>query len=218
MSNKKYDFDEDIFEKCNTPEKAYWIGFIMADGCVYVTKKKGSVSYVLAFCINRKDEKLLDKFQGFLGSLYPYVHDKRNRVYLYVWRKKILEDLKQYGIIPRKTGKEQIKNIPKEYYPDFIRGYFDGDGCISNNKIIYKNKIYEYKSFRLCSASKGFLRQIQDILIRKCDLNKTKIYKVKNQESWQLAQCGKDTIKRIFNFLYENASIYLERKYTRWTG
>ena len=208
-SNKKYLVNESTFESCDTPEKAYWLGFIMADGCV---RNKGK-EYALVIELKLGDKNHLEKFNKFLNSDVPireYSRIKNLRKHktatIQISRKKIVEDLGKYGIIPRKTGREQIKNIPPKYYPDFIRGYFDGDGSFR------KGKRGNRFAFSIACASKLFLEQIQSILIKNCDLSKTKISEY-SAPCYKLNHGSKKQIPRIFNYLLQNSDIKLERKY-----
>jgi len=220
--HSRYDLDEQKFKKCNSPEVAYWIGFIMADGSVC----NGNGMYRLEIAINEKDVELLSKFRVFLNTNIPIKYMTRITEFgigkitrLRICSKAIVGDLAQYGIVPRKTGKEQIRNIPKQYYSDFIRGYFDGDGCI-DDKIYHRNgRTHIYKMFRIICANKKFLITLRKILMRECSLSKNKIIKNKDSRgegAYHLGYCGKVNGKKIFHFLYNNASVYLNRKFLKW--
>ncbi len=208
---KKYSINETVFEKCDTPEKAYWLGFIMADGNI----KGDGQHYVLRFHLQKRDKNHVGKFLKFIDSDVPIREDNHgdySSIRVDINGKKFVNTLKQYGIIPRKTGKEQIKNIPKEYYPDFIRGYFDGDGCLSIDR--RKNKKKESLCFCLICASVKFLEKIQHILMENCRISKTKIVNMyKNDGCYKLAYGGNIQVPRIFNYLLQNSNIQLERKY-----
>lgn len=218
-ASKKYLINDAIFENCDTPEKAYWLGFIMADGCVHKTSDK---SYTLEIKLNHKDKEHLYKFREFLNSDVPIKErwetsplvGMRKSALIVIHRKKIVESVEKYGIIQRKTGKEQIKNIPEKYYPDFIRGYFDGDGCLCGTRKKERAGIDLY--FTITCASKLLLTQIQNILIKNRGLSKTKIYSSKKY-CYNLIYGGNLQVPRIFNYLLQNSNVKLERKYKALT-
>lgn len=206
----KYEINETIFEKCDSPEKAYWIGFIMADGCVSISHRG---EYLLVIRLKNGDKNHLEKFRQFLSVNIPIKErwitggnaKPRKDASISISRKKIVDSLKQYGIVPRKTGKEQIKNIPQEYHSDFIRGYFDGDGCL------LRAKKTGQLSLQIACASKLFIQSIQEILIKHCNLLKTKLPHRSN--CYKLTYGGNLQVPRIFNYLLQNSDVKLERKY-----
>jgi len=208
---------ESIFENCNHPVKAYWIGFIMADGCVVNQKKARK----LIIELGEKDVELLKNFNTFVQGGVPIKFTKKGCVRLVLYSKKMVNDLEKYGIVPRKTGKEVIYNIPNEYLSHFIRGYFDGDGSIVT---IHRRGLIE-KRFSICCANKNFLERIQRIIQKRCKLSLTKIYHNLGRNIYYLCYGGNKMISRIFNYLYCDADIYLNRKRqgffiegVRWNG
>ena len=87
----------------------------------------------------------------------------------------------------------------------FIRGYFDGDGCI---RIGDKNT----GVFSVC-GTKSFLTKIRTIFIKKCNVKKVSIYKFKKKKGYELRYKGNINCTLIRNFLYKESSIYMKRKY-----
>lgn len=99
---------------------------------------------------------------------------------------------------------EITKNIPLDLLHHFVRGYFDGDGSWSGIK---KTK------FTLTCASKEFIYPFQNELIKNCDLNKTFIENRNN--CYYLYYSGRRQMKRIRDYMYADASIFLLRKKTK---
>jgi hypothetical protein len=127
-SSDKYNCDESFFSKIDTPEKAYWFGFIAADGNLHNKK--------LQICLSKKDEGHLLKFCKRIGYDGPLCKDKTN-LRLTIARIKIFNDLKKLGLEENKTFKINgriFNRIPREFLADAILGYFDGDGCFSRIK------------------------------------------------------------------------------------
>lgn len=106
-----------------TPESCYWAGFIMADGCI----RRTTVHIKLAL----KDREHLQKFLHCIQSNYS-IKERENYCTIDISGQWFIKDLqKNFGIIPRKTFVTTFPKIPKKFHRHFIRGLFDGDGCIT---------------------------------------------------------------------------------------
>lgn len=202
---KKYTVNHDYFEQIDSEEKAYILGFIYADG--YVADKGA-----LEIGLHPKDISILEFIKKQLGATAPIKpHHSKNSyskvglMRLQVHSKKLTEDLKKWGCCPNKTFKIKFPSFLKESLTrHFIRGYFDGDGCISNGK--------KYNSFTVNIASNiDFLEGMGKHLQDKGGLSKITIYKYKNI-GYLLYQSMSD-INTIYNYLYKDSTYYLERKY-----
>lgn len=151
---KYYSFDENYFENIEHPDKAYWLGFICSDGNLHEDKKN------LRIEIHPKDVDILEKFNECLNSNYPirYRENKVNKsnkfnvrmkldkhflVRISLTSDKLTNQLKNCYIMSNKTKKLNWNNISsimdEKLWIDFIRGYFDGDGCWGLS--YYKNNI-----------------------------------------------------------------------------
>lgn len=122
--------NENYFQEIDSIEKAYYLGFIFADGNIY-KPKKGSHSWKLSIEIHEKDKEILESFT--IGNKINY-NPKHNSVYMCIISNKICTDLMKYNITPNKSLTCIFPIIPQQFISHFIRGYFDGDGCISLNK------------------------------------------------------------------------------------
>mgnify|MGYP001492305314 CR=1 FL=1 len=201
---RKYAVDETSFDKCSNGETSYWIGFLMADGAI--VSRSGSRS--VALCLQERDVEILESFRLFVKSTAPIKVDKHHRVNFVISSNRMCASLSKYGIVERKTGKEQIANIPPEYIKDFIRGYFDGDGCISFNG--------KHISVRFCCNSKEFIQEIDKHIEKNCGISTTKIWSPEGK-GCHYTHYGRDEgVKRIFHYLYDGASVYLKRKFRRF--
>jgi transposase len=200
-------YDTSYFDEINTEKKAYFLGFIVADGCNH----KG-----LSFLVERQDEYIL---QELLKDMSSTIKIQRNRGQngnkdtsrIKLQSKIISEVLSKWGVVPKKAHKTYFPPIPEDFYPHFIRGVFDGDGSITIDK---KSK---QKRFRIAGHSL-LIERIQEILINKCQLNKTALETMKKREhpTTVLHYVGNNQIKKIFEYLYNNATVYLTRKHEKF--
>ena len=126
-------YNRNIFNKIDNEEKAYWLGFIVADGYLNINK------HMLRIKLGNRDRSHLIKFIKFIGGneemLKSEIHSETGNENFYVslYSKEVMNDLISLGIEQAKSGKEKVCNIDKKYYRDFIRGLWDGDGFIREN-------------------------------------------------------------------------------------
>lgn len=196
---RKYNLNRSFFNKIDTEEKAYWLGFLYADG--YIHQSRGEIKIQLA----NKDIELLEKFNKSLSSNYPILYYKANAEILYprilITCKELVNDLIKLGCTQAKSHTLNFptnKQVPKHLIHHFIRGYFDGDGGFSKSSInftgreLFLNTIHEKMN---CKSYIYFRIRHPE---RKNDIGSS-------------TYTGTD-IKLIYNYLYSNATIYLERK------
>lgn len=213
MTKRTYKLNENYFKYINTEHKAYFLGFITADGNVYKTS--------LTIGLQRRDEYLLDLFLKSLKSNMPiYRHTNKlrstNKDYevstLKLNSKKLIKDLSSYGIVARKSLNINIpSSLSPKYIKDYLRGIWDGDGTFV---IVNRKDRLNTQTIRtsLCSGSYIFLENIQNILIDILGISKTKIIARKNSNVYYLQYGGDSQVYKIFNFLYKNCKICLNRK------
>lgn len=203
---------ENIFENINSEEKAYWLGFLAADGCVF--------GNYIRISLQKQDQRHLEKFRDFLQAnsikISEETHQNKNQKNKYytfsIGCKKMVEDLKRLGITERKslTLKPPIGLISEKYYLDWIRGFFDGDGGIS-----YSVKNNRWQSY--ANSTKEVLQWIVDTL----ELN-TKPFNQKHygklDNVWRIHFNGRINVYKAWNKMYHNdtATIYLDRKYQKY--
>ena len=204
-------FDNTVFDSIDTEEKAYWLGFLYADGAISFNK-----SNHCELSLQLLDAKHLYKFKQFLKCSLNVKYDfKIIRCRITVSNKYFHNRLCELGCVPRKSLilKFPNKNIFKseDLIKHFIRGYFDGDGCLSHtfcNK--RKNSITVSSSligtFEFLSVVKEYLLSASIIC---SNLFKDPKYK-HNTYSFHLS---KQNSVKFLNLIYSTATIYLDRKY-----
>lgn len=135
-----YYYNTDYFEKIDTPPKAYYLGFILGDGCVH-SNINDNRQWTVNISIHPKDRDILEKFKNQLNTkkpIYESLNGSHPNVTLQISSDKMYKDLFKYGVKERKsTEPSSIKNIPEKYERDFLRGFFDADGSIYRNNFKY---------------------------------------------------------------------------------
>ena len=127
IRHRKYDFNTNYFNKIDSEEKAYWLGFLYADGCITHGECKLELSAI--------DKLHLEKFKQALNCNDKELRyrKEKNSYILYFNSVALVQDLIRLGCMPRKTFLltfPTYEQVPKTLIHHFMRGYFDGDGCI----------------------------------------------------------------------------------------
>ncbi|MCX6715910.1 MAG: hypothetical protein NT077_02735 [Candidatus Taylorbacteria bacterium] len=118
------------FFKIWTPNMAYIPGFFAADG--YMTKNKKGAHF---WNIQITDKELLEQIKTIIGSEHKIsvrVGTEREKILyrLQIGSKEMFSDLLSLGFRQGKTKSLVVPEVPAKYFRDFVRGYFDGDGCV----------------------------------------------------------------------------------------
>ena len=209
---KKYTFNEDYFENIDTEDKAYFLGFIAADGCVICRYNKYKC---LNIHINKQDKDILEKFIKFInytGDIY-FCKCRPNMCSLTLNSSKIFNDLSKYSIVERKTDKTIVPDLSDDLMHHFMRGYFDGDGCISIHKENRPGKGVDRGQVNIVSGSYIFIEKYVNILVEKANVKRNKIMDRKTNGRYYVIDWGGLTdVENIYNFLYKDAKTYLDRK------
>ena len=193
----KVSVNDNIFEVINTEEKAYWLGFMYADG--YVSSNRNTIG----ICLQPSDITHLEKFKIFL-QWQGNVRLEKTRCRLEFRSTKVKNDLIQHGCTPNKSLTLTFPNIQKQLIPSFIRGYFDGDGCLC-----YTEKTLEVSMI----GAYEFLEVLCEII----NIDKKRIYDLNNNKrSSRIVLSSKHDIEYFLNYIYTDANIYLDRKYNKY--
>lgn len=203
--------NEKVFNNINE-KSAYVLGFIYADGCV------SNGRFVIE--LQREDKHILEEIKDFLeytGEIVDKEVKCNNKVCLTsrltITSANLCNILIELGVIPRKSLVLTFpKFLDKQYYPDFIRGYFDGDGCFDSNYPLNKEhmrtKILQLRT-RINSGGYEFLEPIRNYLYKDYGLRNVKITKHK---IYEIAYSTFDSMK-LHDILYYNDKVMcLKRK------
>jgi hypothetical protein len=206
--------NHDFFDLINSEEKAYWLGFLYADG--NLAKSRWYTSLMLS----KKDEAHLEKFALIFAAevkdLVVRSGFKPNSQASYVRINSTLiwDSLYQKGLVPKKSCEDissVFKNIPPDLMNHFIRGIFDGDGCAS----LQKGKRFKiHQPILRFTGNRPTLEKILEILSAELGLSKNKKFPLANKKSQtvSLSWGGKNIVSKIFRWMYADALTFLERK------
>lgn len=199
----------------STEEQAYSIGFLMADGY--------NTGLQVGLTVKSDDLYILERIKNCFSDEIKIQREK-NSVSFAISSIIICNNLKNLGIIEHKSHNE--KNLPQlkpELIRHFIRGYFDGDGSI----FVCNTKTNHYLKCNICSSTENILKQFQQILLENNIESAINIEKrigkqyfinasgpsIATMDMFRLFIRRKNSIERFFHYLYDDATIYLPRKY-----
>ena len=223
MYKRKYLVNDNYFNKIDTEIKAYFVGIIAADGCIMESQTQNKQPRLLQFKLSGEcDKYLVEKMRDEISPDSPiHVEDDKNpkhqiKYKVVISSSQICSDLLKCNITPRKSLTLKFpENIEDNLIPHVIRGYFDGDGGIS----IFRRKENWSPQYNISFVgTKEFLSSINEILHLNADLPIQTILKYDSENNHRLVYCGNENIKKIYNYIYENAAIFMERKKTKLSG
>lgn len=216
-----YNVNEHYFDNINSDEKAYILGLFYSDGCI--------INDSLIFGQTACRKELVEKVNETLQSTYPISYDAKRNFYLFKIKNKILTDrLKELGCIEKKSLvlRFDTRIVPEQFMHSFIRGYFDGDGCIwegkrknvtvkdSSRKGGKRNRIIHNVKFTI-TGNTVFISELQNYLVKHLNFNKNKLNFSKAKTTKHictLEYSGRKQILAFYNYIYKNCSIYEQNK------
>lgn len=232
MGYSKYKVNHEYFENIDSENKAYFLGLLYADGCIY--QPKGNRQLTTTIALQEGDEEVLKVFSkevaGGQGKMFNSPSIAKNN-----WKKKFVvkiasncigNSLINLGCGIRKSSEGmKFPIIDEKYYFHFIRGFLDGDGSVLVQKVNYrykrktswflKNAYTENYKLRIAfsSTDRQFLLKIADILEIKNPYIKEKL-RTKIVYTFWIERI--DDTTRVLNSLYKDATIFLKRKHDKF--
>jgi hypothetical protein len=201
--HRKYILNEKYFENIDSENKAYWLGFLMADGY-------NSGKFI------RVDIQDIGHLEKFRDDIYPNkdmpVRTKISPTnkcvyYLTIQDSKFVKDCEKLGVLNKKSHIAKYPNIDKEMDKHFIRGLFDGDGCLSYSM----DGKYRRYNFSIV-GSKDIISEVRNKLL----LIGVNIGFRKTKSIYELHIRGNRQIIKVLNWLYVDSSTFLERKFRKY--
>lgn len=223
------EYSRNYFETIDTYNKAYFLGFIFADGCLFSKKRKKGTSHIIRINIAKKDKEILEAFRKEIGykkdlkilkgkkfiSPNGKEYTRQDQVCLVLDSYEMFTHLENFGLGNRKTYSDlSIPDIDRKYIPAFLRGYFDGDGCIytgeSTDRNGYINKI-AYVLFD--SKTENILLKIKNHLDY---MNIFSGISYTSRKSFRLTISGYINCRSFFSYIYSYTGVGLKRKFQKF--
>lgn len=208
----KYHCNYHYFDQIDTPNKAYILGFLYADGCNYMNEKNAVYHWQIE--LQRQDADILRAMMAEIeydGKLREVTHhytdrDDTHSVMFYVCNRHMCEALCRVGVHPHKTYDTKWPEwMPEELVPHFIRGLLDGDGCITAHGCVN------------IAGTGDLINALHDVIERTLDIDIKVIYA---QNPGHTAYC----VFRLYesavflDWIYQDADLKLQRKYDRYVS
>ena len=210
---RKYFHDIDFFETIDTEEKAYWLGFMYADGYIVNNENRyGEDDFGLSLAEDSIDS--IEKFKKSIKATNPILYDDskgigQRQVKIVCCSQKTVDDLIDKGVLKNKSLilKPPTK-IPQELIRHFIRGFFDGDGSL----IRYQNKNCAYIAFGI-----NFTTTYEMAIWLQSIVQMGSVFPEKRREAtWYFSFGGNQQVLKFCHYMYDNASIWMDKKYNRY--
>lgn len=211
----RYAVNQNYFKKIDTANKAYWLGFLYADGCISLKNKDIKTGgSLLEITLQADDVDILKRFKMSISSNSPIkeklVKGKYPSVRLCICNTEICRDLEKLGCTPKKSLTLTFPNksqVPDDLIPHFIRGYFDGDGNV------YRGDDKNFSPKISFVGTKEFLCEILNIAENCIGLTRVSMQQKKGNKSYQIQWGGFSNLKSWEEYLYNYEDIiYLPRK------
>jgi len=224
--NRKYTLNQNYFDKIDTEDKAYFLGFLCADGNNYEKNK------YIGLALKENDKEILEKFNYYLESNRPLSYVDKKTFYNKKTKKKytrkpqyklhinsitISNNLTKLGCVPNKSLILQFpteNQVPSHLIRHFIRGYFDGDGSIYN---YFDNRTQCERYGCEIISTTFFNEKLKRYIKSTLGLNPVIKYN-KNHKKVTSSLCFASKYESLdfLNWLYQNNSICLKRKYDKY--
>ena len=203
--NNKYkniNLNENYFEKIDSNDKAYFLGFMLTDSNVSLNEN------IIRLSLSSKDEEILNIFKEKTGNENKICirEDERHSERTFQLKsKKWKDDLAKYGIVPQKTFISEMPILSADMMPHLIRGMIDGDGWISFNS----------HQIGFCGNEKT-VHQLKEYLVKTLNVYDVKIIHAR-ENLWQVTWASQTDIEKIGNYIYQNKdNCFLSRKYNNF--
>lgn len=202
--------NEKYFDVIDHQDKAYLIGLFLADGNIAGNNK----SFIIS--LQESDKNILDEIRSRIrpsGNIVLHNYNAKNsnwhNQYSFCFSSAhICRALNFYGVVPNKSLVLSFPtNLPSDMYKHLFRGYLDGDGNISNNPREKRVRFVSTKSF--CELSKLY---IENTLCINCSIRDCRC----NDITKELMISGGNQVVRFLDWIYEDANLYIQRKYERY--
>lgn len=225
LKKSPYNCNYNFFKTIDTEEKAYWLGFIASDG--WVTENLQTNSGSVGIELKYSDIGHLSKFNKSIQGNYKIdIINKKCKISTQIYKVHkmcqirifsidMVNDLKNLGITQNKTYEFVLPNLPDDLMRHFIRGYFDGDGCVRiRTHRLASGVVSKYPLCDIASVNNTFLEQLRKYLYEKIGIC-SYIYREQSGVYRLCIHKNEYTVK-FLNYIYNNTKLFLDRKYDKY--
>lgn len=209
---KKHPVNSHFFKKWS-PEMAYVLGFIAADGNICHSGR----SHTLHIACDDKD--VIEKIRRVLQYKGPiHLKNRSNEKISYSLRicdPIIFNDLKRLGVTERKSLTLTPPKISVQFIKHFIRGYFDGDGTVYLSNLKYPSKL-RVKIYTASPNMGKYLHQVLKKTLGNVYKGNMLTYMAHQKTPYYVTSMGHYAALKLFKYMYTDATIYLDRKYKKF--
>lgn len=208
---RKYFHAENFFENIDNEKKAYWLGFMFADGYIINRENKYGQD---AFGITLAEDSLdiLEKFKKDIEASNPINWDNskkgQRQCKINLTSQKTVNDLIDKGCYKQKSLiLEPPKKVPENLIHHFIRGFFDGDGSIIKYEKTENSTIFQINitsTYEMVKWIKDYIGMGQIIPEKR------------REQTWYFTLGGNQQVIKFYRLLYEDATVWMDRKYNRF--
>ena len=215
----------DFFKNISIELQAYLLGFYASDGSADEKRK------TMRVCLQQDDSEIVYLFKDTISSdariysIPPKEYTGRGGVKIQghgafgvdITSSVLVQDLVDLGFgYDKSHGELHLPNIDNKLLRHFIRGYFDGDGCITGGIAREKGKKDRFrKYFQIDAKYSLILLEIQKFFSI-YDI-KVNINYIKRDDMYRLVTSSKKEVEKIFHLLYDNSYFYLGRKFNKFS-
>lgn len=220
MINRRHTIDPYYFDNIDTQEKAYWLGFVWADGNIAKTSRRSSGPNRMRIAQKWSERHHIERLKTALSCdsiIKKISHDGGHDVaQLDINCRPLCAALERLGY-DVKAKRIRIPPIPNHLIRHFVRGYFDGDGCLS----IYTQQVRQWticKQEWSLTGQKELMSEIKDTLTANAGTTPTvklKGYK-RSPDVASLRYGKKSDVVKLYGYLYEKATVYLPSKHLKF--
>lgn len=220
----KYILNHDYFNIIDMERKAYFLGFLFADGCNHQDNS-------IRISLQERDKYILEQLNTEIGSNRPLGFEKTSKYTkfknaqdtysLSITSQNMSEQLERLGCVRKKSLilKFPLKeHVPEHLIPHFIRGYFDGDGSFVAHMMKCKGGRYLHQQYKFSFTSTlEFCESVKKIIVDKFNIPVGIYERRKNsgKNSYELNITGKKVFD-VLDWLYKDSTIHLHRKYNKY--
>lgn len=197
---RTYEINQNYFDEIDCEEKAYFLGFLCADGCNHQNNTKVTMH------LKEEDKDILIKLNDLLQPQKPLSFVKgrigTNQYGIQISNKRISERLNELGCTPRKSFTLNLpsnEQVPEHLFRHYLRGYFDGDGWLGKKDISI-------------TSSHLFCEKLSNKLFEEFDI------KTRNRVKNKITELcfSRYSVVKFLDWIYKDSNIFLERKYQRY--